>query len=236
MTAAVDLRVEVVEQQDKRLGRQLVHDPRSRAFTAALPAEGTPLRSVQHRRYDPRPEPDQPVGCCTGVGEAMMGNAVGNRVRGAVLDMDDALAIYRFATSLDPFPGTYPPEDTGSSGLAAAKAAVRLGYATRYEWFFGLDAILRGLQDGPISFGGWWTWDMFRATADRPVVRPTGGMAGGHQWMLSGHDVPRGVLWGECWWGPRFGRRGRFGITVEDFDTLVRDGGDAHRTYRRVPT
>lgn len=228
-----DIKRTFIEQQSEKLGRHIVHDPRSRNFAAELPRTAAPLKSVQHRRYDPRPEPNQPVGCCTFVAECMLANSKGNRVKGVVFDMDDAIKGYSLATTLDPFQGTYPPNDTGSSGLAAAKAAVQLGIASHYEWFFGLDAILQGLQTKPISFGGYWFADMFKANASNPLVRPTGGIVGGHQWILSGYDAKRKLIVGECWWGKSFGRNGRFLISVEDFRILVDSGGDAHYTYRK---
>ena len=125
---APDLHVVRVEDQPVRLGRQVVHDPRSRAFTART--VGVPLRSRRHRLYDPWPTPNQPVGCCTGVAEAVMGNVLGTRVLGQILRMDTALNLYRFASRNDPWPGAWEPVDTGSSGLAAAKGAVAAGLAT----------------------------------------------------------------------------------------------------------
>jgi hypothetical protein len=226
--------IEKIPFVDSRLGRHIVHDPRSRNFTEQIPRLATPLRKVQHRRYDPRPEPNQAIGCCTAVAECMLGNTVGNRVTGKVLGMDLAVIAYGMATSLDPFQGTYPPDDTGSSGLAAAKAMVKLGFAEDYVWYFSVDEVLRALQFHPISFGGIWTHDMFNATWGNPVIRPTGEVAGGHQWLLSGYDPKSNLISGECWWG-NWGRNGRFYISVQDFGTLLEDNGDAHFTRRKMP-
>lgn len=225
-----------IQQQDMRLGRHLVHDSASKEHRAELPRSAAPLRTVRHRKYDPYPEPAQRVGCCTGVAECMMGNASDNRVMGEVLDMDDALRIYALATSLDPFRGTYPPNDTGSSGLAAAKAAKLLGISDSYVWYFGINEVLRGLQENPISIGGLWSWDMFKATKENPVVTFTGGEAGGHQWDAFGYDAKREIVWGECWWGRGFGYNGRFGISVKDLEAILEEGGDAHFSYRKMPT
>ncbi len=232
---AAELITEHIPFEDHRLGRQVVHDPRSWDFQEELPRKTQPLQSVQHRRYDPWPEPAQRVGSCTGVAEAMLGNAVGNRVMGEVLDMDDAEQIYSLATKLDPFPGIYPPEDTGSSGLGAAKATIKIGISVRYVWYFSVEDVLLALQKHPISFGGLWYYDMFRATWNNPVVRPTGSVAGGHQWMLSGYNAKDELISGECWWGKQFGRNGRFYISVRDFRTLMENRGDAHYTYRKNP-
>lgn len=164
----------------------------------------------------------------------MMGNTVGNRVMGEVLDMDKAILGYSLATKLDPFEGEWPPEDTGSSGLAAAKAAVQMGLATEYLWYFNTEDVLQALQKHPVSFGGLWYYDMFNSTYDNPVVRPTGSVAGGHQWLLSGYNAKSKLIAGECWWGKNFGRNGRFYISVDDFRTLQEANGDAHFTVRKI--
>lgn len=228
------LKIEQTPFNDHRLGRVIVHDPKSWDHQEKLPMLTTPLVSVQHRRYDPIPEPNQQVGCCTMVSECMLGNTVGNRVTGKVLNMDDALRGYSIATGIDPFPYSWPPHDTGSSGLAAAKAAVQMGIAVEYVWYFTLEQILQGLQKHPISFGGYWYGDMFGATYTKPIVRPTGSLEGGHQWVLSGYDAKEKLIAGECWWGKSFGRNGRFYIAVEDFRTLQEADGDAHFTLRKT--
>lgn len=225
---------EFIPFEDKRLGRHVVHDPKSWDFQEELPRQAEPLRSVQHYRYDPYPKPIQKVGCCTFVSECMLGNTINNRIRGKVLDLELAVKGYSMATKIDPFEGTYPPTDTGSSGLAAAKVAVELGIAEKYIWYFKLDDLLRALQKHPISFGGLWTYDMFKANRQNPLVRPTGENAGGHQWVLSGYNAVDNLIAGECWWGKDFGRNGRFYISVADFRGLFENRGDAHFTYRKM--
>lgn len=219
--------------EDHRLGRHIVHDPKSWDHQETFPRRAAPLRSVQHRRYDPRPEPSQTIGCCTGVSECMMANSRNNRVRGQVLTMPMAEQVYSRATRIDPFRGEYPPKDTGSSGLAAAKAAMELGIAEEYVWYFSMDDFLRGLQEHPISCGTAWYNDMFDASRHNPVIKPTGSLAGGHQWVASGYKAVDELIVGECWWGPDFGIDGRFYISVNDLRSLFEDRGDAHFTYRK---
>jgi hypothetical protein len=218
---------------DPRLGRHVAHDPKSWDHQEMFPRRVAPLRSVQHRRYDPRPEPNQQVGCCTMVSECMLANTKGNRVKGQVLDMSVAEEGYSLATRIDSFHGQYPPNDTGSSGLAAAKAAIEMGIAEEYVWYFNLNDFLRGLQEHSISFGGNWHYDMFLATPQNPIIKPTGEVAGGHQWVASGYRAKEELIVGECWWGPTFGLNGRFMISVEDFRFLFEAYGDAHFTFRK---
>jgi hypothetical protein len=222
--------------EDPRLGRHVVHDPKSWDYQEKLPRRTTPLKSVQHRRYDPMPEPNQQIGCCTFVSECMLANTKGNRVMGEVLNMEDAEHGYSLATSIDPFEGTYPPVDTGSSGLAAAKAAVQLGIADNYVWYFSVEDVLLGLQKHPISFGGNWYGSMFAANEYNPLIGIAGNVAGGHQWVLSGYKAKDELIVGECWWGASFGYNGRFYLPVNDFRRLMDEDGDAHYTYRKGAT
>ena len=236
MTAPEQLHVVTADQRDPRLGRQCVHDPRSRSFAA--PRTGAARRDIAHRVYDPTPNPNQPRGNCTGCAEAMMGNAKGNRRSGVILRMADADRIYSRATQLDPWPGSWPPTDTGSSGLAAAKAAVELGHGESYEWYFGIDHTLGGLQHHALSAGTWWTEGLFEPDPRTKLVRPTGQKVGGHQYLLRAYDVTSKLTVGQhriglrCWWG---GYRDVW-ITVDDFAGLLADDGDVHRTARRAPT
>lgn len=219
------IEVEHVDQQDHRLGRNKVHDSRSLDFPLAVTVDRSTWRDKAIRLYEPRVNPNQKVGCCTGVAKCSQFNAVGNRRRGLVLDMDDAETIYSMNTRIDPWPGQWPPEDTGSSGLASAKTAQTIGLGGEYRWLFGgADEVVQAVMGGePISVGTWWYWDMFRRDANG-VVKPTGGQAGGHQYVVRGYDADKDLVLGRCWWGDFKD----FWIARSDLDGLLRDGGDAH--------
>lgn len=216
---------EVVPQQSPLLGRQLLHDERSRAFPMTAAVDRSTWRDRSVRLYDPLPNPNQTIGCCTGVAKCCQLNAIGNRVLGRVLDMPDAERIYSENTKIDPWPGEWPPDDTGSSGLASAKAAQLLSLAGEYRWIFGgADEVIQNVVEGRvISVGTWWYADMFNRDRDGRIT-PTGGRAGGHQYVIRGYDVDRDWALGRCWWG----QYRDFWITRSDLDSLLRDGGDAH--------
>lgn len=246
MTDSSDLYVVTVPQADARLGRQVVHDPASRGYEhQPRRAAAGPLvppvqellgRKWRHRVYGPRPVPAQDVGCCSGVDQAVKCNAAGNRVAGQVLGLDDAKRIYSRATQIDPWPGSWPPDDTGSSGLAACKAAVEAGWISRYEWIFGgAQAVLSALWLKPVGVGTWWYEAMFRPAYDTLMVQVAGAKVGGHQWSLIGWDPLLRAFEGMCWWGPTFGDRGMFRVGFDDLGRLLADDGDAHVTYRVQP-
>jgi hypothetical protein len=235
-----DLHVVSVPQLDPRLGRQVVHDPQSRRFAFPLGAlPDKPTKPIRHRIWGPRTTPSQKIGCCTLVDQAVKANAAGNRQRGVILDLAWCEKWYPFATRVDPFPGEWPPTDTGSSGLAGCKAAVEAGVIERYEWLFGgARQVLAALAGGEgkkgrcVGVGAWWMADMFSADPETLLVKPTGGRVGGHQWTVTGWAPHYDAFEGLCWWGEGFGQKGRFRIRFDDLDALLADDGDAHVTYR----
>lgn len=221
-----EFKQEFIEQKDHRLGRQLVHDPRSLSFPMSVGVDRATWRSRSLRVYDPRPNPNQPIGCCTGVAKAVQFNAAGNRKAGQVLDLDDAIKIYSLATSLDVWEGAYPPDDTGSSGLASCKAAEQMGLGGVYRWLLGgADEVVQAVVNGEvISVGTWWYQGMF-SQDDAGVIKPTGSRAGGHQYVIRGYDLRHDRVLGRCWWGPGFRD---FWLARGDLADLLADDGDAH--------
>jgi hypothetical protein len=207
------------------LGRIKNHDPQSRSFAAATPVDRSNWKSKAIRLYDPRVNPNQTIGNCTGCAKSMQLNALGNTKPG-VLGMPAAVKLYSRATEVDPWEGSYPPDDTGSSGLASCKAAQEILGAGRYEWEFrGADGVIAQVMAGRVvSVGTRWDYDMFNQDANG-LIKPGGGEAGGHQYVIRGYNKAKDLALGRCWWGPGFRD---FWIARTDLDDLLRDGGDAH--------
>lgn len=207
----------------RRLGRVREHDPRSLAYPAPTTAE---LRSVKWRRYGLVLDQGN-LGSCTGNAAAQALNHVPFHTVGtACLHEDTAVALYASATVLDGFPGTYPPEDTGSSGLGVAKAAQQAGYLSTYEHAFGLDHVLAAAQYGPLIVGTDWHEDMFEPD-DFGRVHPTGAVAGGHEYVLDGVDLAAQQLRFLNSWSASWGVKGHFYMSFDDFGSLLSEGGDA---------
>lgn len=228
----MELEVQFVPQERSNLGRQKVHDPRSKAFSAASLVYRSKWVSKLLRVYDPTPNPNQCHSECTGCAKAMEFNTVGNRVAGVVLNMDNAHEFYHLSTTLDPFDGEWPPEDTGSSGIAAAKAAKQLGYGGEYRHVFnGADGVVQLIQmNRTVNVGTWWYENMFEPTT-KGVIMPTGKMVGGHQYLARGYDAKLDMVIIRCWWGSYRDVR----ISREHLHELVMDGGDAHIQDRIKP-
>lgn len=221
----VDLDIKVVPQKFPVLGRQMVHDPRSRNFAVAAPIDKSKWKNHKITIYDPKPNPNQCHGECTCVAKCVAFNAEGNRKKGHPLDMTVAHELYHIATSIDPFEGTWPPDDTGSSGLAACKAAQQLGYGGEYRFVFGgADEVVQLIQmDEVVNCGTWWYADMFNPDA-HGVIAPSGARVGGHEYVARGYDLKKDLVMIRCWWG----QFKDVWIKREQLNTLLMDGGDAH--------
>jgi hypothetical protein len=202
------------------LGRLVRHDPRSRDY----PADATqPIKSVQWLRRSPIFDQGN-VGSCTGNAAAGWA-ATDNSARLGRVDLTEqtALEIYSKATHLDRIHGAYPPDDTGSSGLAAAKALRALGLTTGpYRHCFGLHHTLSALQTGPVLVGLAWLTGCDKPNPDGHVTY-TGKIRGGHEILADAIDTTSGLIWFQNSWGPSWAKHGRFSMTWSDFAKALAD-------------
>jgi hypothetical protein len=226
-----DLDIQIVDHKYPVLGRNKVHDPLSKGFPMGATINRDSWVTKLNRIYDPPTNPNQCHGECTGCSNAMMLNSAGNRVVGQILGMDYAHKVYTGASLIDPFDGSWPPTDTGSSGLAAAKTAQKLGKGAGYRWLFGgADEVIQTVMSGRVvSVGTWWHEGMMRRD-DKLRIFPTGPRVGGHQYVVRGYDKPMDAAVIRCWWGTY--RDAYLSRTV--LDELLRDGGDAHVQDRKM--
>jgi hypothetical protein len=211
------------------LGRHVEHDERSREYPARVTAAKPKTVLWSHQA----PVLDQgDLGSCTGnalaqwlntnYAQAALGEA-GHRT--GYLIEDNAVELYSAATKLDSISGSYPPDDTGSSGLAVCKAGRKLGYLDAYHHAFGLDALLLALQHSPVIVGTEWTKNMFDPNT-AGVIRPTGPVEGGHEYLVLGGDIEHQRLTILNSWSDSWGRDGRAYISFRDFGMLLANQGD----------
>lgn len=204
------------------LGRHVEHDPRSRAFEAS---RETQLRTVLHQHHGPVLDQGQ-LGSCTANAITQACNTDPLiRAGRQLLTEDDALKAYEYATAHDAFPGQYPPDDTGSSGLAAAKAAQHLGWIRAYHHAFGLRHTLEALARTPVIIGIEWTRDMFHPD-EHGYVHPSGDVVGGHEVCLVGIDVDRKDVTILNSWGDSWGEQGTARLSWVDLEDRLRNKGD----------
>jgi hypothetical protein len=222
------------------LGRHVEHDSRSRAY--AHPIEHLTLRSVRHQRRIPILDQGD-LGSCTGNAAA---GALGTEPFAATLtpaqvsgiDEPFAVGVYSEATSLDDVPGAYPPDDTGSSGLAVAKVLKRHGWTAGYTHTFSLQDALLALTTTPVMVGMDW-YDSFDEPDPSGLVRIASGaqVRGGHEIVADELDVDGQLVWFDNSWGAGWGAGGRFAMTWDTLGQLLDQDGDVTiPTPRTQPT
>lgn len=202
-----------------RLGRHVRHDPRSRQYSAPMaPA----IISVRHERNVPI------------FNQGDLGSCTGNAAVGCIStqpfeyhgDEQEAVEVYSLATHLDRIRGVYPPDDTGSSGLAVMKALKEEKLITGYAHAFGVDHALRALVLRPGITGITW-----RSGCDNPdpdgIVQFAGSVRGGHEIELVGIDAEKRLVWFANSWGADWGKDGYFAMTFDDYGQALADHGDA---------
>lgn len=212
-----------------RLGRHIEHDERSRAHSVEpwyqhwLP--GTPLHHPGTALWE-RVSPilDQgDIGSCTG--NAMAGWLGSEPFGKGDANEETALSLYEVATTLDAFPGQYPPDDTGSSGLAVAKASVKLGFIKRYRHGFTVNSLIHALQVAPVIIGIPW-YAGFDTPAPDGTVEISGGIRGGHEVLVRGWDALGQYFTLDNSWGAGWGAAGSFRFSINTWATLRHHGAD----------
>jgi hypothetical protein len=222
---------------DPRLGRRVEHDPRSLAYAHGVLPKAA-IKSVDWTRRAPIFDQGQ-VGSCTGNAAAgLVGTDSATRSgltsvtppEGGVVPVDEDLAVrvYKLATQLDSIKGTYLPDDTGSSGIGAAKALVKLGLATKYTHAFSIDAVKSALQTGPVMVGTVWLESMFNVSAATGFVDVihNSPVAGGHEYVISAYSADTKSFRMDNSWGESWGLNGSAWLLDTDVQWLLSQQGD----------
>jgi hypothetical protein len=229
--AQYTVRVQDDHYDPRGLGRLVEHDERSRRY--AFDATNVTLVSIQHQRHIPVLNQGD-LGSCTG--NAMTG-LLGTEPffatlpAGTLSDSDAsgdekvAIELYSEATSLDSYPGNYPPTDTGSSGIAVAKAAKGKGWINGYQHSFDLQTALAALAVTPVIIGIHW-YQGFDTPKSDGELTIAGSVRGGHEIVLDQLDVENKRVWLTNSWGTSFGVNGRAFFSWDTFQTLLSDQGD----------
>lgn len=221
------VRIPEVVVEGRRLGRHVRHDPRSLAYLAP---EASASNVVWQRNI---PILDQgQLGSCTGnatvgaLGTGPLFDALHSAVLGGLrLDENLAVSIYSDAEKLDGGAGL-PSEDQGSSGLSVAKVAKTRGFVSGYVHATSVDRVHGALQSGPVMLGTNWLDGMDNPDSEG-IVKATGSVRGGHEYLCRGYDAGRDLWILDNSWGSSWGVHGSFCYDTPTLTALLADGGDA---------
>lgn len=132
-----------------KLGRHIEHDSRSLRYV--YPHTSTEMTDVAWPSHIPVLDQGN-VGACTGFAAAScLGHDPYYGALAALRGLDYQQLgekLYESATRLDSIAGSYPPDDTGSTGLAAAKACKVNGFISGYTHITAMDQLLHAVQQG----------------------------------------------------------------------------------------
>lgn len=215
------------------LGRHVEHDERSRQYPFAVAhpvADRTVLWSTTPTILN-----QKDLGGCVGFTGADILNTdmfapVRKKFHGGKLYANaDGIRFYHLATVDDGLPGTYPPTDSGSSGLGLAKAFKALGLIDRYTHAFSWAAFRAAIATQPVAVGTLWTNDMFNP--DRDGLIHVGSLAddnvaGGHEYMVRGINYETKRVRMRNHWAKSWAVGGEAEIGFSDFEKLLANQGD----------
>lgn len=138
------------------------------------------------------------------------------------------LDIYDCARLRDEWPNNdAAAADLGTTVRAGASCLTSFGRLKSYVFAQSLnDVVLWVLNRGPVVMGTAWHAAMFYPNQEG-FVQPEGPIVGGHAWLLNGLDIRTGIATAVNSWGAGWGLHGRFKLSFEVLDYLLREHGEA---------
>jgi hypothetical protein len=145
---------------------------------------------------------------------------------------DEAFAqeAYHRCTVQDGFPGTWPPEDTGSSGLAACQILKVAGLIRGYVWATNRRAFAALLQRSSVMVGMPWYEAWFMPTGQGAFIDDgdwqSSGVAGGHEVLAEAleawddNDPAKCIVRFRNHWKPSWGDAGRFRMRLSTYEAI----------------
>jgi hypothetical protein len=212
------------------LGRHVHQDSRSALYPFRSDIPRSAITAQTWARQIPVLDQGN-LGSCTG--NAIVGCAGTSPVFEALpashpaLDEQLAVKVYSRATVLDSAPGSYPPDDTGSDGIDASKAAVELGLFSGYTHCTDLPTMELALQTGPVAIGINWYSSFDTPDANGYVaISRNAYIRGGHEVEVIGIDPANQLFHAVNSWGTGWGNHGIFSFSYTTMERLLAEDGD----------
>lgn len=132
--------------------------------------------------------------------------------------------IYRYAKFDDEWRGE---AYDGTSVRAGARVLAELGFISKYQWAFNVEAIIDTvLEVGPMMIGTNWYAGMATPDASN-IMQPKGRLLGGHAYFLYSANT-RSELFGVCGsYGTKWAKRGLTQLSFESMARLLGQDGEA---------
>lgn len=218
----------------KRLGRHVLHDPRSWDHRPEL---APVITDVLHPSFG-LPLDQGSVGSCTAEALSGAANSQPNYTGPLALphlaglsyphNQTDAYVLYERETADEGSPWTPGgSNDPGGSGLAVCRAARELGWIQRWANAFTFDEAMRALVMRPVITGVNW-YDSFDSpdSSGLVVISPGAQVRGGHEVVVLGINTEAQQIALMNSWGENWGLNGRFYMGYGTWEQLLAEQGD----------
>jgi hypothetical protein len=210
---------------DPRLGRQPEFDPKSRAYSMAIPLNLPERRKAVTKVWDCPVWLDQgQEGACVGFSFSHELAAAPDVVEGVT--NESAQEVFKLAKQLDQWPGEAYDWTSVLAGIKAVEALYPEVIAS-YRWCFSLEDLVQTISFfGPVVLGINWYSGMHRPNV-HGLIKRAGRVTGGHAILARGVDVVAKTVLLRNSWGRSWGKDGDCVIGYADLNKLLHEDGEA---------
>lgn len=142
----------------------------------------------------------------------------------------DCVELYKYETQIDnsEIPGSYPPNDTGSTGLWSMKTLQAYKLVDNYYHAFDLPTALSLLaNNGPVAVGSAWYDSMYYPDSDGIIsISPDAQVVGAHEYAVRGVYPTERLVQLTNSWGGQWGLGGDVYMTWDTLARLLSEDGD----------
>jgi hypothetical protein len=197
-------------------GRVEHFDPASRAY--ALPGAITSQQPRTKRWVAPLPAPLDQLRTPQCVAFSWAHLAIAEPVPTTGVTAVFAELFYRSCKKIDGL----EPGSEGTTVLAGAKWAKRIGLITEYRWAMSEPDLAAAIsQVGPAVIGVQWRQGMLAPAEPSGLLSVSGPVVGGHAVLVIGVNVEQSFYWILNPWGPGWGQHGYAKIRRADMARLI---------------